>query len=59
MVIVLLVAVVLVGWFVMNGRFNEATITLLSTLCLLLVGITDLLGELIMLATRKAQPPGA
>jgi len=59
MVIVLLVAGVLAGWFVINERFNEAIITLLFSMCFLLVGIADLLGELIMLTARKAQPPDA
>ena len=59
MVIILLVAGVLAGWFAINERFNEAIITLLFATCFLLVGIADLLGELIMLTGRRAQPPGA
>ena len=59
MLILVLVAGVFVGTFVINARFNEAIITLLSTICLLLVGIADLLGNLIMLPERRTQPPGA
>jgi len=59
MVILSLVAGALVGTFVITARFNEAIITLLSTVCFLLLGIADLLGELIMLIGRRAQPPGA
>ena len=59
MVIILLVAGALVAMFVISERFNEAIITLLFTMCFLLLGIADLLGELIMLAAKKAQPPGA
>lgn len=57
LVIILLVAGVLAGSLAVNGRFNEAIITLLFGLSLLLLGIADLLGELIMLAARKVQPP--
>jgi hypothetical protein len=59
MVIILLVAGVLAGWFAINERFNEALITLLFTICFLLLGIADLLGELIMLIGRRDQPPDA
>ena len=59
LVTLLLVAAALVATFLINGRSNEAIITLLAAICLLLVGLADLLGELIMLTTRKVQPPGA
>ena len=59
MVIILLIGGVLAGWFAINERSNEAIITLLFTICFLLIGIADLLGELIMLTGRRAQPPGA
>ena len=59
MVIVVLAAGVLLSLFVIRDSFDEAIITLLFSLCLLLVGIADLLGELIMGTARKAQPPDA
>ena len=59
LLILFLVAGAFVGTFVINARFNEAIITLLATICFLLVGIADLLGELIMLPGRRTQPPGA
>jgi len=59
MLIVSLIAAVLVARFLINGRSNEAIITLLAAICLLLVGLADLLGELIMLTARRMQPPGA
>jgi hypothetical protein len=58
-IIIWLVSVALAGWFAINARFNEAIITLLFALSLLLIGIADLIGELIILAARKAQPPDA
>ena len=58
-VIIFCVAGVLAVWFAINARFNEAIITLLFTICFLLLGLADLLGELIMLIGRRAQPPGA
>lgn len=58
-VIVFAVTGVLAVWFAINDRFNEAIITLLFTISLLLLGIADLLGELIMLTGKRAQPPGA
>ena len=58
-VIILIVSGALAGWFAINGRFSEATITLLFAISLLLVAIADLLGELIMHAAIKAQPPDA
>ncbi|MDQ5873192.1 MAG: hypothetical protein M3547_13415 [Acidobacteriota bacterium] len=58
-VIIFCVAGVLAVWFASNARFNEAIITLLFTICFLLLGVADLLGELIMLIGRRAQPPGA
>lgn len=57
MVIILLVAGLLAGWFAIEGRFNDAIITLLFATCFLLVGIADLLGELIMLSEKKGQRP--
>ena len=58
-VITFAVTGVLAVWFASNERFNEAIITLLFTISILLLGIADLLGELIMLTGRRAQPPGA
>ena len=59
MVIILLVAGLLAGWFAFEEKFNEAIITLLFATCLLLVGIADLLGELIMHTKKRTQRPGA
>lgn len=59
LLIIFFVAAALVAVFVIDERLNEAIITLLSAICFLLVGIADLLGELIMLTERKAQPPGS
>ena len=59
LLILLLVAAVLVAAFLMSARSNEAIITLLAAICLLLVGLADLLGELIMVAAKRTQPPGA
>ena len=59
MVIIWSVSAALAGWFAFNTKFNEAIIALLFAVSLLLVGIVDLLGELIMQGARKAQPPDA
>lgn len=58
-VIIFGVTGVLAFWFASNERFNEAIVTLLFTISFLLLGIIDLLGELIMLTGRRTQPPGA
>lgn len=59
MVVLLLVGGAVAAAFLINAKFNEAIITLLFTIGFLLVGIADLLGELIMVTGREAQPPGA
>jgi uncharacterized membrane protein HdeD (DUF308 family) len=59
MVIILVIAAALVATFVIKDRLNEAIITLLFAMCFLLLGVADLLGELIMLTGRSAQRPGA
>lgn len=53
MLVILVVAAVLVLWFVSRGDADAAILTLLGTVCLLLVGIADLLGELIRLGRRE------
>ena len=45
--------------FVLNGNTNGAIITLLCAICFLLIGIADLLGELIMISAKRVQPPEA
>jgi hypothetical protein len=57
LVILALVTTVLVATFLINGRSNEAIITLLAAICLFLVGLADLLGELIVLTARKCSRP--
>jgi hypothetical protein len=58
MLIILLIAAALAAAFVINGRFNQAIVTLLFAMCFLLLGIADLLGELLMLTARSPRPPG-
>lgn len=55
LVVILVVGALVAGWFVASERFAEAIITLLFALCLILAGLADLLGELIMLVARNAR----
>jgi hypothetical protein len=59
MLIILAIAGALAAAFVINGRFNQAIVTLLFAMCFFLLGIADLLGELLMLTARSPRPPGA
>jgi hypothetical protein len=58
MLIILAIAGALAAAFVVNGRFNQAIVTLLFAMCFFLLGIADLLGELLMLTARSPRPPG-
>jgi hypothetical protein len=58
MLIILVIAAALAAAFVINARFNQAIITVLFAMCFLLLGIADLLGELLMLTARSPRPPG-
>ncbi|MGH7482026.1 MAG: hypothetical protein ACRELV_07715 [Longimicrobiales bacterium] len=59
MVVLFFVGGAVAATFLINAQFDEAIITLLFTIGFLLIGIADLLGELIMVTGREAQPPGA
>jgi uncharacterized membrane protein HdeD (DUF308 family) len=59
MMVIIVIAIGLAATFVINDRLSEAIVTLLFAMCFLLLGIADLLGELIMLTARSAQPPGS
>ena len=52
MLVILAVAATLVFWLASRGDVEMAILTLLGAVCLLLVGIADLLGELIRLGRR-------
>lgn len=58
-VVVFSIAAAVVAMFVLNGNTNGAIITLLCAICFLLIGIADLLGELIMISAKRVQPPEA
>ncbi|HKY32161.1 MAG TPA: hypothetical protein VJV23_06470 [Candidatus Polarisedimenticolia bacterium] len=58
MLIVLSIGALLGLIFAGNGRVNEAVLVLLFTICFLLIGIADLLGELIKL-TMTSRPPSS
>jgi hypothetical protein len=51
-VVFFFVAVVVVAFFVVNGMINEAILTCVGAVAFLLVGIYDLLGELISIGRR-------
>ncbi len=58
-VIIFIILGLLAGWFAISESFTEAIITLLFAICFLLLGIIDLVGELILLARKKVQPSDA
>lgn len=58
MLAVLFAAGTLVAWFVSEGRLDAAIVTLLAALCFLIVGIADLLGELIRLSAKGHKSSG-
>lgn len=49
-------ALALVVWFVSEERLDAAIVTLLAALCVLMLGIADLLGELIRLSAKRHEP---
>lgn len=58
-VILFLALSALAAWLAIEGRPNEGILALLFAIGLLLLGIADLLGEIIMLLARSERPPEA
>lgn len=58
MVVLMLAGIAVAFWFASDQQFDQAIITLLITACFLLVGLADLLAEVIGLLRQDGDPTG-